>query len=165
MSERLRLDGVSAPRTNTVAVRSRNHREIATHARKIIPTPVQTSPTPVWVTTRHELAPDSVSKRPRARPPREGRVTGWSLDPQLRHGAPQLAYFTPHFWWNLSTGVMGTSPYRHTWDNRTVAALTPPAVSTTRSGVSRVICSIGCIRLSPGQEISCAGRVGFKRSD
>ena len=148
----MRLDGVSEPRTNTVAVRSRNHREIATHAPKIIPTTFQTSPTPVWAPTRHELAPDSVSKRPRARPPREGRVTGWSLDPRLRHGAPQLAYFTPHFCRNLSTGVMGADTYRQTWDNRTVAALIRPAVSTTRSGVSRVICSIGCIRLPPAQE-------------
>ena len=83
------------------------------------------------VTTRHENAPDFLSKRPRARPPREGLVTGWSLDPQLGHGAPQLAYYTPHFWWNLSTGVMGNGPYRHTWDNLTIAALIP-AVSSPR---------------------------------
>ena len=34
-----------------------------------------------------------------------------------------MAYYTPHVWWNVLTGVMGNGPYRHTWVNRTVAAL------------------------------------------
>ena len=33
-----------------------------------------------------------------------------------------MACYTPHFWWNVSTRVMGNGPYRHTWVNRTVAA-------------------------------------------
>ena len=34
-----------------------------------------------------------------------------------------LAGYIPHMWWKLSTGFMVTGTYRHTWVNRTVAAL------------------------------------------
>ena len=66
--------------------------------------------------------------------PREGLVTGWSRDPQLGHGAPQLAYtYVLHpsfFGGTCRRGSWVTArTYRHTWVNRTVAALIPPAVS------------------------------------
>ena len=111
-----RLSGVlQAVERHVSSVRSRNHRAIVTHARKTITTPIQTSRPPVWVPTPegNPLLPSAhtahklVHAAESTAAPRGWLVAGWSL----------AGHWTLS--WKWSTGVMGTSLYRHTWVNST----------------------------------------------